>query len=397
MKTEILDNGLKIIQLETNSNTVCILVNVKVGSNYEESDVAGISHFIEHMLFEGTKKRPDSYLISNEIEKLGGEFNAATSNERTFYYIKLPAKHFEIAVDVLSDIVINPIFDEQHIEKEKGIIIDEVKLVNDQPRFYQWIFFQKELYSKHPARKPVYGKIEAIKDMNREKILSYYNKYYVPGNITVVVSGMGNSDSLKKRLSKMKKGQLVEPTIVAEPKQKNPIIKHKKKDTLQAYAILGYKTVPRIHKDSYVLDVIRAILGRGQSGKIFDIVRNKLGLAYDVGVLHNPSTDFGYMAIYVNTNKTNVEKVRDLIISEIQKLIDVTDTELTEAKTFLEGEFLMQAEDSQKMADFIAWWDQVGDSKLAFSYIDTINKVTKADVKRVVEKYFDNYVMTVLD
>jgi len=391
-------NGLKIIYLEKTSNSVCIEVNVRVGSNNEDESVAGISHFIEHMLFEGTKRRPDSFQISNEIEKLGGDLNAATSNDRTFFYTRVPNKHFDIALDVISDIITGPLFDAEKIEKEKNIVKDEIKLVNDQPRYFQWILFQKALYRDHPAGRPIYGYTRAIEELDREKITEYYSKYYNPDNMTIVIVGdVGDVFSkVEKRLSSTKGPKTKEQEIEVEKLHTEPVTKELKKDTLQAYSILGYITVNRKHKDSYVLDVIRAVAGRGQSGKIFNEIRTKRGLAYDVGVYHSPNSDFGFFAVYVNTNKKNLEKVKEIIIKELIKLKKITPEELLEAKTFLEGDFLLQSEDNQKLADMLAFWDQADSAESAMEYVKNIKKVTKEDISRVVDKYFKNHTVAVI-
>jgi len=398
MESVILDNGLRVIFLRQPSNTVTIEVNVKVGSNNEKKSQQGISHFIEHLLFEGTKNRPDSFKISNEIEKLGGELNAATSNERTFYFVKVLNKHFDIALSIISDIIQNPLFREDVIEKEKHVVIDEIKLVNDQPRFYQWVFFQSTLYKKHPAKNPIYGKISTVQNTDRSMILDYYQRHYLPNNMTVVV--VGDVDDVFSKVtdafSGLKKNELAQLSIENEPRQPAPIVKMVKRDTIQAYLILGYRSALRREQDSYVLDVIRAILGRGQSGKIFNEIRTKRGLAYDVGVLHNPSTNFGYFAVYINTGKDKIVKVRDLVLVELEKITNISDLELKEAKTFLEGEHLMQTEDTQKMADILASWDQAGDFALVDSYVKNIKAVTREDITRVAEKYFKNYTMTVI-
>ncbi len=400
MNTVILRNGLKVLFLRRSSNTVSIEVNVKTGSNMESDKNRGISHFIEHLLFEGTKKRPDPFQISNEIEKLGGELNAATSNERTFYYIKVLNRHFDLALDVLSDIIKNPLFRQESIDKEKKVVIDEIKLVNDQPRYLQWIMFQDALYRKHPSRHPVYGSIQSIKKISRRDILDYYRRHYAPNNMTISVVGNAGDvlGKIKDSFSGMKRRRLERRKAVKEPKQGAPLIKRIKKSTLQAYLILGYRTALRKHKDSYALDVARAILGRGQSGKIFNEVRTRRGLAYDVGVLHNPSTDFGYFAVYVNTNRKNIDQVRKIILDELKNLKKISEEELREAKTFLEGELLMQTEDTQKMTDLLASWEQADSWKSALDYVSSVNKVTKKDIERVAHKYFDrNYTMTVIE
>lgn len=396
MKTILLENGLKIIHYPRKSNIAVILANVKAGSNNESAVEAGISHFIEHMLFEGTDKRPTSLEISNEIEKRGGEFNAATSNERTFYFTKMASKHFDVALDVISDIIMHPRFEDKIIEKEKKIIIDEIKLINDQPRYFQWVHFDSVLFQKHPAKNPVYGSIESVSAFDRNKILSYYGRHYVPGNITLVIIGEADMAAVVDKFASMPKGKMPGLVAVAEPKASKDIVKRLDRKTIQAYMIQGYKTVPRNHPDAYALDVIRAILGRGQSGRIFDEVRTKRGLAYDVGVVHNPSTDFGFFAVFVNTNKKNEELVGNIIADELRKVKDVGAGDLNDAKTFLEGEFLLQSEDGQRLADMLAFWDQADSAEKMQEYLQNIRNVTKADIAKVAEKYFKHYARAVL-
>jgi predicted Zn-dependent peptidase len=397
MQYKILKNGLRVIYVEKESNTVCILANVFTGSNSEDRSNAGISHFIEHMLFEGTEKRKDSFAVSNEIESLGGDLNAATSNERTFYYVRVLNKHFDIASDVLSDILFHPSFEPTVLKKEKRVIIDEIKLVNDQPRYYQWILFQNTLFKKHPARNAVYGTIDTINGLTRSDVLAYYRAHYKPNNMTLVIVGKvpGVFDKVERQFDAVA-GPVQTARKVEEPVADKPTIKRLQRKTLQSYLVLGYKTPPRHSRDSYTLDVIRGILGRGQSGKIFNEIRTKRGLAYDVGVLHNPSTDFGYFAIYVNTNKKNVPAVQSIILDELQALSRVTEKELEEAKTFLEGEYLLQAEDNQKLADLMAFWSQTSNAEAASEYIGRIQKVTRKDVASVVKKYFKNQTMVVI-
>ena len=167
MKKTNLKNGLTLIEEKKDTASVSIVITVKTGSNNETKKILGISHFIEHMLFEGTAKRENSTIIANEIEKLGGDLNAYTSNEKTCFYIKVPKKHFDKALDILSDILQNPVFDKKSIEKERGIILKEINLVNDEPRFYQWILFQRTLFKKYPTKNPAYGTRAAVKKITR--------------------------------------------------------------------------------------------------------------------------------------------------------------------------------------------------------------------------------------
>jgi predicted Zn-dependent peptidase len=401
METHILGNGLKVMLENRSGRTVAVEVNVKTGSDNEEPRIAGISHFVEHTVFDGTKKRPTALKISNEIERLGGEFNAATSNERTFYYIKLPDKHLEIALDILSDMLFRPLFDTKSIEKEKSIILDEINMVNDQPRYYQWILFERSLFKKHPCKNPVYGNAAAIKALSRKDLVAYHSKFYMPNNMTLVISGNLHHKGLElvKKYFDGPKGKPVSKRVaVKEPLQTKKQVVTEKKNINQSYMVIGYKTVVRSDPASYTFDVIRAILGRGQSGKVFDEIRNKLALAYDVGVYHNPNVDFGFFAVYANTNKKNIDRIVKIILKQFRSLERLSDKELEEAKTFLEGEFLLTTEDNQKMADALVFWDMSGAGGSVDEYLKRIRSVTKKDVAAAAKKYLnDNYTLTIIE
>ena len=172
-----LKNGLTLLFEKRATKTTAVEVTVKTGSNNESKKINGISHFIEHMLFEGTKTRKSSREIANEIEKLGGELNAYTSNERTAFFAKVLNKHFDKALEILSDIIKNPLFDKKNIEKERKVILKEINLVTDEPRFHQWILFQKTLFKKHPSKNPTYGTVEAVKTITKKDLLNYYHIY----------------------------------------------------------------------------------------------------------------------------------------------------------------------------------------------------------------------------
>src|SRR3989338_3699748 len=189
VQKKVLSNGLTILYKHCPSETVTVEFSVHTGSIMESSPEAGLSHFLEHLLFEGTAKRPSSKAIANEIEKYGGEFNAATSQERTFYYVKIAKKHFAVALDILSDMFQHSLFDPVILEKERKVILDEINMVNDNPRHYQWILFNKALFGKHPAGFPVYGNVSVLKKMKRAAILAYFSKWYIPSKITVLVAG----------------------------------------------------------------------------------------------------------------------------------------------------------------------------------------------------------------
>src|SRR3989338_7913528 len=398
MKKTILKNKLTLIEERKNTDSVSIVIIVKTGSNNEAKKVLGISHFIEHMLFEGTAKRENSTIIANEIEKLGGELNAYTSNERTCFYVKVPKRHFGKALDILSDIIQNPLFGKKAVEKERGIILKEINLVNDEPRFYQWILFNKALFKKFPARNPVYGNRDSVKKISRKDLLDYYKKYYVPNNI--IVSVVGNVDTVKAKVGeafKFKSKKIAKLKKVKEPLNKK-IIRKEKRKVLSSYLVLGYKTPTRKEKESYVLDVIKALLGRGQSGKIIEEIRNKRGLAYEVNVLHEAEINYGYFAVYLNTDKKNISLVVKIILDVLNSLRNVSAKELRDAKGFIEGQYILDNEDTREFADEYAYWQQVKDAGLAKDYIKNIRKVTKNDIITAAKKYLTkNYALAVVE
>lgn len=395
-----LRNGITLLFEKNNSKSVAVEVMFKVGSNYESKNLAGISHFLEHMLFEGTKKRKTSREISNEIEKYGGEFNAYTTGDRTGFYIKIINKRFETALDILSDMVSNPLFDERIIKKEKQVVLKEINMITDDPRLHQWILFQKTLFEKHPAKNPTYGTVEAVNNFDRKQVADYYFTHYVPNNM--IISIIGNVKSVKNNVEKffahLNPKKWHKRPIVEEPHQTKIKRFVEKKKTLNSYLVLGHKTVPRLHKDSYIFDVITAILGRGQSGWLFDEIRNKRGLAYQVGVNNESEYDYGIFAVYAGLDKSKIEQAKNIILEQFKRLQDINNKELEEAKTYIEGNHALTMEDNFHHADNITFWETIKDAKLADSYLKNIREVSFEDVKRVTRKYLnEKYTMVVIE
>ncbi len=394
-----LKNGLTvIIDRRPKSKSVAIEMCVKVGSNNETPKIAGISHFFEHMLFEGTTNRTASQ-IANEIEKVGGEFNAATTHERTFYYAKVPAKHFERALDVMADIMQNSTFDQKAIDKERKVIMDEINLVTDDPRNHQWVLFLSKLFKKHPTKNPIYGSKDTVSKISRDDLLKYFDVHYVPNNMIVSVVGNvdGSANKIKDYFEKMKRKEHRCVHYGKEPSQtKDQIFKEKRKIN-QSYVVLGYKAAHRSHPDSYVFDVIRSILGRGQSGKLFIEVRMKRGLAYEVGAYHEAAREYGFFGAYLSTNKKNINNVKSIILNEIKGLNNISDKDLNEAKTYLEGEFLLSSEDNIRRGEHLCAWETNAKAELVDKYLDKIRKITKKDVSRVIKKYMKHHTMIVIE
>ncbi|HLC81741.1 MAG TPA: pitrilysin family protein [Candidatus Nanoarchaeia archaeon] len=398
MQKITLPNGLTVIHQPKKSNSIVVELQVNVGSNDEGAEERGISHFLEHLLFEGTEKRPTNQLISNEIESIGGDFNAYTTNERTCFYVKVLKKHFVLAAEIISDIMQHSLFKEEHIEREKNVVMKEIDMINDEPRFYQWLFLQKNLFKNHPCRYPTYGDKAIIKNLTKQKICSYFKKHYRPENMTLSV--VGDASGWRRVIAEkfiMERGNKTSQKKVKEYSAgKGQVVREKRKIS-NTYTVIGFKTVPRSHRDSYVLEVINGILGRGQSGRMFAEIRSRHGLAYDVGSQNIGEITYGYFAVYATVDKKNVNLVKNLIDAEIGKLRQVTEKDLQEAKYFIEGNYLLELEDTQKVADQILFWEQVSKASLMNSFVNQVKKVTVNDVKRVASKYFRKGTLVVLE
>ncbi|MDD5253912.1 MAG: pitrilysin family protein [Candidatus Nanoarchaeia archaeon] len=385
-------NGISVILDKVQGNSVVVLARIKVGSIYENEKIAGISHFTEHMVFEGTKKR-SSTEISNAIEKLGGEINAFTDYGKTVFYVKIAKKHIENALDILSDIVKNPVFEKKSFEKEKRVVVDEVNMVFDDPKMYQWWFMLRNLFDKNPVRNPIYGKKEVILNMSRNTLLDFYNKYYTKQNLEIIVVGNFNKNNtvhlIKRYFKDVKSGKESKRDNILEKPLKKQRMNSEKRKINQSYMMVGFRTVPRKDKDSYVFDVINAILCRGQSSKLFEEIRTKRGLAYVLGSYLEAGTDYGFLGIYVASNLKNLDKIKEIIFNEIEKLKNISDEDLKKAKDYQEGTYLLEMEEKEKRGTIIASWSLSDSLEELRKYISYIKKVNSKDIRRVLSKYMN--------
>lgn len=240
---KILDNGLKILHKKTNTESISIEVCVKAGCIYEPDELMGISHFLEHMLFNGTTNRTQLEILS-AIENLGGEVNAATSSDRTFYYIKILKKHFDTALEIISDMVLNSNFPEELFKREKGIVLDEINMVYDTPRHYQFVLFQESLYKNHPLSKRVLGTKETITNLSREQLMDYYKNMYVPNNMILSVVGDVENvfEKVEEKFKEEESKEIIFKKIEPQENKKRSLVE--KRDMSQSYLIIGY-TIPK--------------------------------------------------------------------------------------------------------------------------------------------------------
>ena len=394
-KKTTLKNGLKIITAPMReTQTVTVMVMIGVGSRYESEKEAGLSHFIEHMFFKGTQKRPTTLMISEELESIGGEFNAFTAKDKTMYYVKVDAKHIGTAMDVLSDMYLNSKMEEEEIKKEKGTIIQEINMYEDFPMRKVEEVFEEMLYPKNNLGREIAGSKKTVSSFRRQDFLSYMKKFYVANDTVVAVAGNFDEKKIIKEIgkyfSKMLTGKKTKISAVEE-KQKKPEVKIKFKKTDQTHLVLGVRAYKRNHKDRYALALMSIILGGGMSSRLFIEVREKRGLAYYVRTGIETYEDVGYVSVSAGVEHKNLAETIKVILAEYKKISQekVNEKELQKAKDFVKGRAVMGMESSDEVAMFFV--DQeVSNGKISTleEKFELIDKVSVGDILRVAKDVF---------
>jgi len=399
-KKTILKNGLRIITAPVKgTQTATVMVMVGVGSRYETEKEAGLSHFIEHMFFKGTQKRPTYTEISEELDSIGGESNAFTSKNRTAYYAKVDAKHIEVALDVISDIYLNSKVEEEEIKKEKGAILQEINMREDMPMSVVDELFENLLYKNNPLGRDTIGLKKTVASFTRKNFMQYMERFYLANNTVVCVAGKFNEKDIIQRIGKyfssMKKAQKPGMKKVIE-NQKQAAIKIKFKETDQTHFILGNRAYDENHKDRFVLSLISVILGGNMSSRLFAEIREKRGLAYYVRTSTNLYEDCGYLGTQAGVEHKNLEEAVKIIVQEYKKMATeaVSKKELQRAKDYIKGRSVMNLESSDEVAGFLI--DQEIKKKKIMTpeeIFARIDKVTVSDILRVAGDIFQEKIL----
>ena len=351
-----LKNGLRLITIPIPQvESITVMVGVGAGSRYETQSVNGLFHFIEHMAFKGTKNRPTAFDISSEVDGVGGQFNAFTSKDFTGYWIKLASKHQELAFDVLSDMLANSLFKTEEIEREKGVIIEEINMREDTPQVGVIEAFIRLLYGNNPMGWDIAGEKETVRQIKRKDFLEYIDKLYFSKNMAVVVAGKINEDKIIK-LTKQYFGRLKKSgkkrTKSIKLSQKRPKTKLIYKKTEQAHFCLGVPGYWYSHPDRFVEVVLSTILGQGMSSRLFIEIRERRGLAYYVFCEPDFFVDSGFLMVRAGVALGQIEEAIKIVLNEFQKLVEkkVSFKELKKTKEFLKGRMILALEDSQNVA-----------------------------------------------
>jgi predicted Zn-dependent peptidase len=394
-KKKTLKNGLRIVTVPMKDNpTVTVLVLVGTGSDYETKKINGISHFLEHMCFKGTNKRPSAQVISHELDALGCQYNAFTDHEMTGYYAKSDAKNFKKIFDVVSDIYLNSTFPEAEMEKEKGVIIEEINMYEDMPARHVQDLFGEVLYGDQPAGWNIAGPKENIRAMTRDDFIKYKKAHYVANSTVIVVAGSITSDQVYKEVEKHFKH--VETTAKGKKAKTkdiqtkpNVLVKHKETD--QTHFVLGVRTFDLFDKRNNILSVLGAILGAGMSSRLFNKLREEMGVAYYVRSYNDVSLDHGSFQISAGVNNARTEEVIKEILKECKKLMDekVSETELNKVKSLIVGNMKLSLEATDDIAQFYGTQELLKkEIKTLDEKIKNIQKVTALDIQKMAQLIF---------
>ncbi len=395
-KRTILTNGLRLLTIPMRSfESATALVLVGAGSRYENKTNSGISHFLEHMAFKGTKKRPTALSIASIIDGMGGEFNAYTGKESTGFYIKSAAANIELSIDILSDMLQHSLFDQKEIDKEKGVILEEINLYEDTPSRKIGEVYEELLYGDTPLGWDIAGNKKVIKGVNRKDFTDYMSSLYSADNITIVVAGgvdeKSTTELVQKYFGEMPKFDILKHSSVVESQSKSEVLIRQKK-TEQVHIALGVRTVPDEHKDHYPLEVLAAIIGGGMSSRLFTEVREKRGLAYYVRSYSEHYTDCGSFVSLAGVDAKRADEAVKVMVDEYQKIsnfkFQISNEELKKAKEFLKGHFVLELEDSRAVAGWYASQEML--NKKMYNPDDIMAKidaVTAEEVKAAAQTY----------
>lgn len=394
---KVLSNGLRVITVPMMSfESVTVLVMVGAGSRYETKKNNGISHFLEHMAFKGTEKRPSAMDIAGLIDGIGGEFNAFTGKETTGYYIKSAKANASTLMDVLSDMLMNSKLDPKEIEKEKGVIMEEINLYEDMPVRKIGDIYEQLLYGDSPMGWDIAGEKDIIMSITRQDFVEYMSSLYSADNMTVVVAGGLTTEEgfglVEEYFGKMSKFDIVKHSQLVESQEK-PALLIKDKKTEQIHIALGVRTVALDHPDHYALSVLASILGGGMSSRLFNEVREKRGLAYYVRSHSDQYVDAGSLVSMAGIDPKRVVDAIEVMMQEYQKVssgtLGITDEELKKAKEYLKGHLVLELEDSRSVASYYAHQELLEKEMLnPADVLKEVDAVTKDQVEHVGKEYF---------
>ncbi len=393
IRREVFPNGLTVItESMPQVRSVSVGIWMKTGSRRENPELNGISHFIEHMLFKGTKNR-SAEQIARSVDSIGGHLDAFTAKECVCFNTKVLDEHVPIAFEVLSDLVQNPLFNEEDIARERGVVLEELKMDEDNPDYLVHEIFTQNFWKDHPLGKPILGTRDTVKRLEQKALDDYFRRCYVPNNM--IISAAGNLehqqlvDLVRKWFTSVK--PRADETPDPAPLAHSRITLRNKKDLEQVHLCLGVPSYPLPHERRYACYVLNTLLGGGMSSRLFQNVRERLGLAYAVFSELNPYRDAGCLSVYAGTSGESAHQVVDLILREFRdlKANPVTPEELRRAKDHLKGSLMLSLESTTSRMSNLARQEMYFGKFFSLDEIaDRIERVTSEELQEIAHEFF---------
>ncbi|HLH41890.1 MAG TPA: pitrilysin family protein [Bryobacteraceae bacterium] len=395
-----LPNGVRVVtEVMPHVRSVSVGVWIGTGSREEEPHETGLSHFIEHMVFKGTKNRTAEQ-IARSVDSIGGGLDAFTSKELVSYNVKVLDEHLPEAFDVVADLVRNPLFEPKDIEKEKGVILEELKMEVDNPEYLLHEIFSSNFWKGHALGRPILGTKQTIRSFNRDAVERYYREFYTPSNVLITAAGNLKHKHLLRlsedRFADWKRSHVRSPK--KPPRPHAPLIFRNKNSLEQVHVYLGVPSVPMTHESRFAAYILNAILGGGMSSRLFQNIREKQGLAYAVYSELAMYRDAGCMLVYAGTSLRSAGKVIDSVVRELREVMEhpVSPEELRRAKDHIKGSFVLGLESTSSRMGNLARQELY--FKRFFSLdemLERIERVNAEEVRKLAEQFFDPRKMAV--
>ncbi len=388
----VLENGLRILTCNIPHNrSVSMAVLVGAGSRYEPDEVAGVSHFLEHLLFKGTRYWPTAKAVSEEVEGVGGIINASTDREMTVFWCKVASPHFQRNLSLLADMVLHPLLDPGELEKERQVVLEEINMTNDYPSYRADMLIDQALWPNQPMGRDVAGTRESILAFTRQQVVDYRDRQYTPGNTVVAVAG---NISHQEALSFLEEqfGEWVpgEPLAMrpVEIHNDGPLVLMEQRKSEQAHVCIGLPGFPLSHPHRYALNLLSVILGEGMSSRLHLELRENQGLAYDVHSTVASFSDCGALVVYCGVEPKNCQRAIGAILKELNGLRDgVPQEELTKAKELSKGRLLLRMEDSRSVAMWMGGQEiLLGEVRTPDEVVEIVDAITPEEVKQVAQE-----------
>ncbi|MGH2460995.1 MAG: M16 family metallopeptidase [Chloroflexota bacterium] len=388
-----LDNGLRLITSQIpHARSVSASFFVRVGSRNEPEAIQGASHFLEHMLFKGTEKRPTPKDISEAIEGIGGYFNAEAGKELTVYWDKVADRHWTTAVEVLGDLLRHSRFDPAEIEKERKVIAEELGMLNDSPGDWVHILADQAMWGDQPLGRDVAGTRDSVLSISHDQLLDWFNTFYIPSNLVISVAGPIEHEAVRAEIDRQLGKWDGPPPPAWSPAGASPVsrVLLKSKRTEQAHFCLSMPSLPYDHPERYALELLNIILGEGMSSRLFLEIREKHGLAYDVHSYTNEYEDAGSLVVYAGVEPSRIDEALRATLGQVGRMAEpIPEDELGRAKEFWKGRMLLRLEDTRSIASWLGAQELLlGRIYTVDDVIERVDRVQAADLQSLAARLF---------